>query len=321
MPIVAAGIVVVPPPGPGTGGGTGGTGTPPVVTRVVPRRTIELAGANGDVLQLTDPIGGVRVIATRGVLGLAPVDPQFRDGIADGSQYQRTRRLQRPMDLRLRMSTSNRDQLRTLLARLAAIVDGGKCTLTVRQPDGGGRSIDCYYATGMELETGGSAGSPLWQEVPLTLVAPDPFFYGTDPVTIVWALATGKALLGSGNFFPVQLAANGVLGSVVVTNVGDVPANATWTIAGPGGPVTIEPAAGAGFTIPTPLEFGDTIVVDTTAPTVVDGTGANVYDRLGPAPKLWTIPPGATTANVSVTDATDDTSVTLTYRPRFRLGG
>ena len=61
------------------------------------------------------------------------------------------------------------------------------------------------------------------------------------------------------------------------------------------------------------------ITVDTEQGTVVDETGANRYDILGPAPKLFPIPPGLSSLVIEGENTTNDTLVIVRYGTRFEV--
>jgi phage-related protein len=65
--------------------------------------------------------------------------------------------------------------------------------------------------------------------------------------------------------------------------------------------------------------LGETIIIDTEKKTAVDETGANVYDRLDTAPKLFAFQPGSTTIDVTGSNTTANTSVRCEYALRFEV--
>jgi hypothetical protein len=66
---------------------------------------------------------------------------------------------------------------------------------------------------------------------------------------------------------------------------------------------------------------GETITVDTRPGQipVVDQTGADRYELLGPAPKLFPFPGGTSTVTIDVQNATADTLVRGFYWPRVEV--
>jgi hypothetical protein len=105
------------------------------------------------------------------------------------------------------------------------------------------------------------------------------------------------------------------LGAVEISNPGDVPADLTWEITGPGGPFTATAETGESFTI-NEIGDGETITVDTRTGAVTDQVGANRYATLGPAPKLFRLPEGTTTVEILLQDATISSRVVGRYRAR-----
>jgi hypothetical protein len=109
---------------------------------------------------------------------------------------------------------------------------------------------------------------------------------------------------------------------LTITNPGDVPAFATWQFVGPGGPIVAYPGTNPadGFRINTTMTAGQSLTLNAEEGTLVDQAGADAYSLLDPSPSMWMIPPGTTTASVSMTNATAASSVTLTFWPRFKRG-
>jgi hypothetical protein len=285
-------------------------------------RRLVLISGRGDVLTLTDRPNGYRV--RRGVrgLGMPPTDLQRRAGAGDGSRWQRTRREERVIDLPVQVEAENTEVFAARVQRLIDALDDryGPPTLTVLRPDGRGRTITVRYAGGAEWQDGLGTGGPLVQLMPLSFVAMDPFFRDANPVTLGLGTAVGTPFIPFGA--PLLTSASRVIGELELSNPGDADAYGVWTLSGPGGPFVVRSLTdGVGFTFATPLLDGEVVAVDTDAKTVTDATGANRYADLGPAPRLWAIPPGRSKAQVSVENSTGSSSVSLAFRPRWKTGG
>jgi hypothetical protein len=76
------------------------------------------------------------------------------------------------------------------------------------------------------------------------------------------------------------------------------------------------PTSGETFTWTGSLLVDETLVIDTKVGTVKDGTGTNRYDGMASAPRLWAIPPGASSGVVTATGVNATSAITCSYRPR-----
>jgi hypothetical protein len=285
-------------------------------------RHLILVSGRGDVITLTDRANGYRV--RRGVrgLGMPPTDVQRRTGAGDGSRWQRTRRQERTIDLPVQVEAPDTETFAVRVQRLIDALDDryGPPNLTVIRPDGTGRTITVRYAGGAEWQDALGSGGPLVQLMPLTFVATDPFFRDATPVTYGLATPSGVPFIPFGA--PLTTSASRVLGELDLFNPGDADAYGVWMLTGPGGPFTIKSLTDdVSFTFAATLQDGEAVAVDTDSKTVVDATGANRYADLGPAPRLWAIPPGRSKAQVSAENSNGASAVDLAFRPRWKTGG
>lgn len=291
-----------------------------VFTPAPPRQTptVELRGGNGDTISLTGASAGFEMQSERGLFGLTDPGLILRDSAGDGSRWAGSRRAAKTIDLNLRIRGDSGVEFRSRMARLADVLDDRYGIATLRAiTDTSTRELPVLFSAGW----GGDGSGFLWQDVAFTLTAPDPYWRDATPQTLVWRTGGSKPLLSpTVPFFPVQLASAQVLGTVDVNNPGNVAGPGVWTITGPANGVTVAPEPSLrGFSIASPIAAGTVLTLDGDAGTLVDQTGANRYDLLGPAPKVWKIPPGQSTASVVAASATSATSITLTWFPRYKL--
>lgn len=290
------------------------------------RRVLQIIGGNGDALTLTDRPNGFHVRGGAKGLDVPPVEVQTSDSAADGTRVRAVRWLPREVEWTQVIHASTEAVKRQRVARLVEILNTkryGPAQLVVGSPDGSARAVAAHYAGGAEGENGHGIGTPLYQVWPLKLLCPDPLFSSLEPVVIdPWRLAAApKPFLSSTSpFFPIRFASSQIIGQLEILNPGDEDAFALWNILGPGGPITIGNAAGRAFVFDTVLESGDVRTVDTGAKLVLDGDGENAWPDLGPAPKLWTIPPGKSVASVELLDATMASRIALQFFPRWKTG-
>jgi hypothetical protein len=132
------------------------------------------------------------------------------------------------------------------------------------------------------------------------------------------APSLGRGLLGTGRkLVKMQLDPSQTLGDFTMENTGDAPAYPVWTVKGAASAFTITSSTGEAFSWAGTLTDGQSIVIDSKLASVVNGsTGASRYSELGPAPRLWRVPPGITTAHVAVTGSDASTRVVVEWRAR-----
>jgi len=296
---------------------------------------LKLTGGNGDEIVLTGYGNGFGAAdKTNGIFGTPTPTVRQLAGAGDGATWGGTIRGPRAVDIGVSVYSDTAAEQRVKLARLGDLLDDthGPTRLTVTCPERGtdaARWIDLHYTGGFEGDT--SDSQPGFLQIPLSFVGLDPYFRAATPVTVTWR--TGGELQpflsATSPFLPIKLAPSQVLGQVQLVNPGDVASYAVWRILGPGGPITANPATGRGWTIDTVIEAQDVLFVDGQSDRPLttyelDDAGNSVevdaYDLFGPAPRLWLIPPGDSTAGVAVVGATADTEVLLQFWPRYKLG-
>lgn len=190
-------------------------------------------------------------------------------------------------------------------------------TLRMTRVDGSWREVSAIYTEGLAWEDTGFHG--IYEDVVvLTLVCPDPWWYGPQQPAIEWRPTVQRDYLN-----PYETVSPSVtLGEQTIEVLGDAPADPVWTL---GGPMT---SATAGIVGGPEWTYGDvlsseTITLDTssTPPTVTDQSGANrIGDLDWPSSTLWQLPPGETLINVNLTGgqtAPVPSYIRMTYRPRL----
>lgn len=292
----------------------GPTGAP--VTQVI-RRALALTGANGDTINF----GLGDYIAEPGWRGfdLPPMQVQRRTGAGQGSRWLSTRREERLLDIPVFVRGVDVATFRSRLTRLMAILDDrfGPTRITVHDGFGGSRSLDAHYLSGAEGEWVPGRSGPTYQRMALAFVAPWPFW--RSDASVQGAVGTGQ---GGEAFIPfgppIGTSPSQVLGEMQVTNPGDADAYPVWTLRGPGGPATLRSVTdNAELTLNTTLAAGAIRVIDTAERTIVDADGVSRYSELGAAPRFWSLPPGETTVEITMTGATADSSISFEYQPQW----
>jgi hypothetical protein len=288
--------------------------------------TLRLVGGGRDV-DLYPWLGakakGMEALAGILGFGLPTVENFWFDGAGSGSTYRGSRVGRRVMSIPLKVYAASRSDLSALLSDLAVIldplrdqtVDNGVATLYFGGPDdnewfvnvvrtGGGdwsRKVDSddrtYFKTTIALE----AGDAFW-----TRNKPESFSVRQEP--------SGNPLLP--RFAKLRVGWAAVVGDREVTNVGDTFAWPEFTIKGPGTSFQLIGPNGETLSWIGTLDDDDVITVDMRANTVLDGTGANRYDGLEPAPRFWYISPGTSEVSVIMEDMTNASLLSAQWWPR-----
>nr|WP_306283713.1 phage tail domain-containing protein [Streptomyces sp. Termitarium-T10T-6] len=145
---------------------------------------------------------------------------------------------------------------------------------------------------------------------------PVPYWTGGE-VTTEWKNGTG------GDFFPILPLVVGdsqVLGSVTVDNDGDDDAYPVWTIKGPATTVTLtNVTTGQTLALTRTITGADTIVIDTRErqQTALLNGVTNLWPDLSDDSSLWPLETGVNDLSLTVAGSTTDTSVRMTYQPRY----
>ncbi|MFI6205905.1 phage distal tail protein [Streptomyces sp. NPDC051041] len=275
---------------------------------------LELSSAS-DRLRLdgfeTDGMGFQALAGITG-LGLPQLSVQWLEGAGDGAAYRGRRVLPRDIDIPLDIVGRDRAHLSELVTRLARVLaDESGLTLTYIDSTGGRWSTPVAWIGGGEMDAG--AGMRDVQTV-ITLRAPSPYFLADSPQTVTIGDATASPFLSSLSSMP--LASSQAIGSVELANEGDVPAFPVWEVTGPGDNFKAISPTGKTLHWTGTLAAGQKLIVDMGAGTVKDGTGANRYALLAPAPHFWSVAPGTSTVTASLLNTTTASKIVCSWRPR-----
>lgn len=246
-------------------------------------------------------------------------------GLDGGVQRGRTRTDVRDVLLPIMVRTSDPWDCQQAIDRLYAMTNTdvtGPCTLRViKYRDSFGSVADTYDLP--ILRTGDGRASDFTAALPerligLSFVAPDPWWLGS-PQTFTY---TNQAASAFFPIFPMSLSTASILGGSAFDQPGDTDAYPVWTLTGPFNSVTagrqgqlwsFDATAGGG------IAAGSVVVVDTNPrnnPRItLDGSSAWLY--LTPASQLWSIPPGRQPFTVSSTGTSTNTTISVTFRPRY----
>jgi hypothetical protein len=279
---------------------------------------LTLIGSNGDIIPLQLTATDYAALDGASGFGIPPKALTVAEGAGDGGVVRYTRATVRDIDIPVGIFGTSRGEVLDRQRRLASAlrVRPGRPPVLLQYTleSGDVYQIPVWYVTGAETQIGADGRGYFCRWV-LTLRCPDPFWTSVQetPFLVIAPGATTRGLLPK--LARLQLSESSVLGAVEISNPGDVPADLTWEITGPGGPFTATAETGESFTI-NEIGDGETITVDTRTGAVTDQVGANRYATLGPAPKLFRLPEGTTTVEILLQDATISSRVVGRYRAR-----
>lgn len=192
----------------------------------------------------------------------------------------------------------------------------GQGILTVSQTDGTTRSIGARYTAGLEGDESKDAAGARWFMGVLSFACPSPFWLGPE-TTIEWRSSVAGTFFP---FLPLVVGNSQVLGSVSVDNDGDDNAYPVWTVTGPATAISLtNVTTGDVLVISRTITVGDTVVIDTRErqQTAVLNATTNLWGDISDASTMWALEPGLNDLTLTVTGATSNTRVRMTYQPRY----
>jgi hypothetical protein len=251
-------------------------------------------------------------------LGFVGREVQVTSSTGDGGRFRAVRTASRPVDLVVDVwgrTVADRDASVAAIAEAVRRVNGVplpmlEATLT----DGTVWLLPFVYEGGSDNLKRVPAGGP--QTITFSLICPDPYWTARDatPFSIKGLASTGTFLPGLAEMHLTSSAASGVL---YVDNAGQADAYPTWRLVGPTSRATV--SLGDDVWTLGPIAAAEVVTVDTKTRTATLASGLNVYDRLGPAPRLFPIPTGRNELSVTMANATDATTATCFFRPRMEV--
>jgi hypothetical protein len=236
----------------------------------------------------------------------------FQAGTRLKQTYVQAREIDLPLGIMGASTSDLRTQLRNLLNMFNPLAGDGK--LKIIAEDGSQRIINCRYSSGLEMQETGL----LWQNVIIVLKAFDPYWY--DPNTIV---QTFKLNENPGLFFPIlplRLVSSTIFADVTIDNTGDVETWPEWIITGPCDSLVLSNLTTGEVTdLQVSLEAGETITVDTSpyVKTITKSDGTNLYYTMTDDSSLWSLKDGNNSIQIQMSNATNDSSVQLSYGLRY----
>jgi hypothetical protein len=275
-----------------------------------------LIGANGDTIEF-DYTNYVLNPDFMG-FGVPPAQVRIENSAGDGGVFRHAKRAVRNVDLPITVLGNDRDDVQTKLRRLGKLTQNifGPIIIEARYTDGRSLRLTGYYTGGAESQWGENGGNT-WAKWTLSLQMPQPYWQSTtvEQFTITQGVS-GRGLLPQ--LSKMKVSSSQALGSILIDNQGDVAIYPTYRIIGPVSDFEVS-NNGQGFEFIEEVEDGETVFVNTETGEVYDQDNNNRYSILGPAPKLFRIPVGESTLNISGTDTTGDSRIDVYYALRFEV--
>lgn len=277
-----------------------------------------LTGGNGDKITF-DNENFVLNTGLSGISSIPATQVRIDPSAGNGGVWRNSKRGVRDVDLPITVLGTDREDVESKLRRLARLTQDalGQTVLAAEYSDGSSLTLGLHYVGGAETGAWGSDTGSTWCRWVMSFQAPTPYWESTTVQTFsVTSGNTGRGLLPE--LSRLKVSSSQALGTVSITNSGDVAAYPVWTITGPITDLTITSGA-LSFGFNTPLISGQTITVDTETGLVTDDAGANSYAILNAAPKLFAIQPGTSSITVLGTDTTSATRVSCSYALRYEV--
>lgn len=259
---------------------------------------------------------GTGIQATKGLtgLGLPPVTAQWSEGAGDGSNYRGRRVLSRDIDIPLYVLGHDREDLKRWMTSLSKMVSG-QFRLVIEEPDGAEWYADVVRVGGGQFTYGESTIGEDDCELVITVRSGDPYFTSGEAFRKkIGAWTSGSPFLA--NMSTLAVSPGDVIGEITIENTGDATVYPHWTIVGPASNFKAVSPKGETLNWTGTLPAGSRLTIDTRKGTVVNENGVNKYADLAPAPRFWTVEPGVTVAEASMSGTDANSSITCSWRTR-----
>jgi hypothetical protein len=265
---------------------------------------------------------GAQVLSGVSGMGLPPISAQWNEGAGNGATYRGGRILSRDLDLPIDFYGRDRTDLKDILRNFALVVQGG-CRLVFIE-DSGTDSwyLDVHLIGGGDVIYGQDTIGRRELNTVVTFRSGKPLWTKEQVQTHVIRQDSGSADPFLPDFMSMPLASSQALGDIQFENIGDAPAYPTWIVHGPYDDFTFTSAEGEFFTREVAATNTEVTRIDTElgVPVEWDESTPNTIDTINlyftPVPKYWTVPPGLSSANITISNATSETYVICSWSPR-----
>jgi len=278
--------------------------------------TYSLIGSNGDTIVFDNETFVLETGMTG--FGIAPASVRIEDSAGDGGVWRHSKRTTREVDLPITVLGTSEADVQAKLRRLSRLTQDtlGPTQLIADYGDGNALALLLHYVGGAEGQWGDDENLNFARWV-MSFRAPQPFWTSTSSESFsINSGVSGRGLLPQ--LSKLKLSSSNSLGTIIVSSSADVNSYPIWTVTGPITDFTASNGTQS-FTLEGTIPAGVTYYVNTESGTVTNISGANAYSLLGPAPKLFPIPPGFTTIEVTGADTTAETLIRCDYALRFEV--
>jgi hypothetical protein len=264
---------------------------------------------------------GMEAVAGTVGLGLPPVSVQWREAAGDGAMFRGRRVLSRDIDVPIFVKSSDREDLKAQLHHLALVLSD-EVEMRFHENENQHWYTKAHRTGGGDYVYGSDTQGEDDLMTVITFRAGDPYWTSSQTLSTTVKTSEAAGLLRAGNSLTnLSIASSQAFGAVILDNPGSADAYPVWQVQGPctkfeAELLDFEGNAVESFTWNGTLAAGESLTIDTYSGLVTDHSGANRYGDFGPSPRLWRIPSGSSVANVVLTGATVNSSVTATWRPR-----
>lgn len=275
----------------------------------MPRLRLETATDAIDLNDISATGKGVEALAGITGLGLPPVTVQWSEGAGDGAIYRGRRVQPREIDIPIYADGEDRDGLKLILSRLARMMSG-VMRLWFIEDDGSRWYTDVVRVGGGQYSYGFDTTGERELVTVFTLRAGDPFWTSEESdQRVINRATTGRGLIldtvggstGADSLVKLRVSSAQVQGTVILENTGDAEAFPTWEIQGPGSNIVATGPNGETWQWNGSLLLGQTLFIDSRTATAIDNLGASRYDDFDTSPRFWLVPPGITSASITMT--------------------
>jgi hypothetical protein len=282
----------------------------------MPRLRIESAADAFNLDEISRTGTGVEALSGVTGLGLPRVATSWFEGAGDGAEFSDRRYLPRQIDIPLHFYVQGRTELQAIETRFARMMTG-PMTFRFVEDDGSDWSLQVRRTGGGDWVYGVDTVGRTELSTVVTLTAGDPIFtYSVEEVKVLGTSNPDRGLIRTAPLSQLQMSGAQVSGPVTFENTGDEYAAPVWYVTGPGSNFEATGPNGESFIWEGSLSEGESLIIDTKTASVTDGTGANRYADMGPAPRFWKIPPGTSTAVTSLGSTNSVSAITVKWRPR-----
>jgi hypothetical protein len=275
----------------------------------MPRLRLESATDAFDLNSVAETGFGVEALSGVTGLGLPPVQVQWAEGAGDGAVFRGRRVQPRDIDIPIYARARNRAELRAMMARASKML-AGQVRLWFVEDEGDRWYLDMHRIGGGQYVYGADTTGETELRTVVTLRAGDPFWTSEVADQRVISRATvGKGLIkdvvggntGADSLTHLRLSSAQILGAIFLENTGDAESFPSWEIQGPGSDIIATGPAGDVWHWTGTLDVDETLFIDSRTARAVDNTGASRYSEFAASPRFWTVPPGISNANVTMT--------------------